>query len=310
MPIAIGVLIFAVITGIVIGFFGESGGVRIDRRLVATQRREVVHQGTPLAKELSKSAIERLVRPKLNRLKGSIMQAVPSQAILGVRSKLDRAGNPRHLGVATFIILKTFSVIGAGLAAVAVLLVGRGSPALRVAMAGGLVAVGFLWLEYVVRGMSRRRQRAIKKSMPDVIDLLVVITEAGTGLDGALTLVVKGKQGPLAEEFNRVLTEMRLGKPRQQAWSDMAERVGLMELNILSTALRQAEELGGSVATTLRVQSDSLRAARSAAIRELAATLSTKMLFPLIFCILPAVFIVVLGPAVMSMSGMFEALGR
>ena len=311
MFVLIGILVFVMFATIVIVLIGESRALRVRERVEALQQQKrIVLSGTPLADELSKSLFQRLVLPALGRLESRIMNLVPSRAIMAIRRKLDSAGSLPYLTAASFMTLKFFSSAG-GLLGAAVIMVTMPWPLLSKAVAAiAVAAIGFLAPDYVVEGLIRGRQTRIRKSLPDIIDLLVVSAEAGTGLDGALVVVTKRKKGPMADEFNRVLTEMRLGKSRHEAWTDMAERVGLMELSMLVAALRQAEELGVSIANTLRTQADSLRTRRSARIRQLAATLSVKMLFPLIFCILPALFIVVLGPGLLSLGGLSDVFGR
>ena len=129
------------------------------------------------------------------------------------------------------------------------------------------------------------------------------------GLDSALQEVVKRRSGPLVYEFQRLLSELRLGKPRAQAWQDLAERTGVDEVKLLVTSLLQADELGVSIGKTLRTQAHALRGRRSARVRVLAATMSVKMLFPMIFFIFPALLVVVLGPAVVSIMTGFRGAG-
>ncbi len=309
MFIVIGILVFGMIAALVIVFVGESRAVRVQERVEAVGQNYIVRQGTSLDDELSKSIYQRLIAPALSRLRDWVMGLMPSQAIAATRHKIDQAGSPRHLRVSTFLTITVVSaavgVVGGG----ALVLMWYGPLLPKVVMAVGVLAIGALAPDYFIAGMIRNRQNQIRKALPDIIDLLVVSAEAGTGLDGALAVVTKRKKGPLPDEFSRVLTEMRLGKSRQGAWADMANRVDLMEMRMLVAALRQAEQLGVSIANTLRTQSDSLRSRRSIRVRQLAATLSVKMLFPLIFCILPALFIVVLGPGLMSLSGGMKSLG-
>ncbi len=309
MFVLIGLLIFGMIAALLFAFIAESRAVRVQERVEEVQQSQIVLRGTPLADELSKSIYERLGAPALYRLRERVTEIMPSQAVGAARRKLDRAGSPAYLTAATLLTVKLFSLIGGGLAAVALLIIWEGPLLTKLIMAGAILAIGALAPDYFVEGMIRSRQAQIRKTIPDIIDLLVVSAEAGTGLDGALVVVTKRKKGPLPDEFGRVLTEMRLGKSRQEAWADMAERVGLTELGMLVAALRQAEQLGVSIANTLRTQADSLRTRRSIRIRQVAATLSVKMLFPLIFCILPALFIVVLGPGLMTISGAMATLG-
>jgi len=309
--ILIGILVFAAIAVLVVGVATESHAVRVSERVEEVQQRsQVVMKGTKLDAELSKSIGERLVIPGLQRMRDRVLQLMPSQAKAAAREKLDRAGSPAGLTVSTFLTLRFIALIG-GLIAAGALFMLWPTPVLlhRLSASGLLALLGILGPDYYLDGKIRGRQYIIRKSLPDVIDLLVVSAEAGTGLDGALAVVIKRKEGPLVDEFSRVLAEMRLGKGRQQAWEDMANRVDLDELRMLVAALRQAEQLGVSIAKTLRTQADSLRTQRSLRVRQIAAALAIKMLFPLIFFILPALFITVLGPGLMTVFSGFKELG-
>ncbi len=309
--IAIGILVFMAIAVLVAGFATESHAVRIWERVEDVQQRSrVVMKGTQLDTELSKSIGQRLIVPSLQRVRDQVMQLAPSQAVAAARDKLDRAGSPSGLTVSSFLTLR-FIAFSAGVIAAGALYVLWPTPVLlhRLFGFGVLTLLGIRGPGYYLDMKIRGRQYIIRKSLPDAIDLLVVRAEAGTGLDGALSVVIKRKEGPLVDEFSRVLAEMQLGKGRQQAWEDMATRVDLDELRMLVGALRQAEELGVSIARTLRTQADSLRTQRSLRVRQIAASLAIKMLFPLIFFILPALFITVLGPGLMTVMSGFKELG-
>lgn len=303
------ILVFAACAVLVAGFATQSSGVRLSERVENVQRATVVVRGTHLDAELSKSITDRLVLPALGRLRERVTQLAPSQAVQAARIKLDRAGSPASLTVGTFLTLRLVSLIVGVAAAAGFLLLWHGPALHKLVGVGFLILIGSVGPDYFLDVKIKARQNAIRKALPDVIDLLVVSAEAGTGLDGALAVVIKRKTGSLVDEFNRVLTEIRLGKSRPQAWEDMAMRVDLDELRMLVAALRQAEQLGVSIAKTLRTQADSLRIQRSLRVRQLAASLSIKMLFPLIFCILPALFIAVLGPGLMQLASTFKELG-
>jgi len=309
--IAIGILVFAAIATLIAGFATESHAVRISERVEDMQQRtRVVMEGTQLDTELSKSIGERLIIPTLQRVRNQIMRLAPSQAVAAARDKLDRAGSPAGLTVSSFLALRFIAFIAGFIAAGALFMLWP-TPMLLHRLLGSalLLLLGILSPDYYLDLKIKGRQYTIRKSLPDAIDLLVVSAEAGTGLDGALAVVIKRKRGPLVDEFSRVLAEMRLGKGRQQAWEDMATRVDLDELRMLVAALRQAEQLGVSIAKTLRTQADSLRTQRSLRVRQIAASLAIKMLFPLIFFILPALFITVLGPGLMTVFESFKDLG-
>lgn len=310
MYILIGVLIFIGLAVVVISLVGESRTVRVGERLQAVQQQSrVVVRGTALDSALNQSLFERVLAPHLRAARDQIVGLAPSEMLQTIRKRLDRAGNPPQLTVATVLAMKFVALMAGVLGALLVMLLSNSGLGLRLVMVACLLAIGLLGPDYFLEGKIRTRQSIIRKTLPDIIDLLVVSTEAGTGLDGALSVVIRRKHGPLSDEFSRLLTEVRLGKARQEAWADMGERVGVQDLLMLIAALRQAEQLGVSIANTLRAQADALRTRRSMQVREVAATLSVKMLFPLIFCILPALFIVVLGPGLMALSGGFAALG-
>jgi len=308
--ILIGILVFAAIAVLVVGVATESHAVRVSERVEDVQQRsQVVMKGTKLDAELSKSIGERLIIPGLHRVRDRVLQLMPSQAVAAARHKLDRAGSPGGLTVTGFLTFRFMALIVVVIPAGALFVMWPGAALHRWLGSGLLALVGILGPDYYLDGKTRSRQYIIRKSLPDIIDLLVVSAEAGTGLDGALAVVIKRKKGPLVDEFNRVLAEMRLGKSRQQAWEDMANRVDLDDLRMLVAALRQAEQLGVSIAKTLRTQADSLRTQRSLRVRQIAAALAIKMLFPLIFFILPALFITVLGPGLIAIFSDFKELG-
>ena len=137
-------------------------------------------------------------------------------------------------------------------------------------------------------------------SLPYAIDLLSISVEAGMGFDSAVGYTMRKIKGPLAEEFAKTLNEIRLGKPRLEALEDLGNRTGVEELKIFITAVVHASRLGGSITNTLRVQADSIRVRHRQRVQELAMKAPVKMVFPLVLFIFPALFIVILGPALIS----------
>jgi tight adherence protein C len=302
-------LIFAGVAVLVIAAIVDSRAAKLRERVERLQAPAIM-AGSPLAQELQRSVFERVIQPFLASTAASILQLMPGAAIDNTRAKLETAGSPTSLSPATFIMLRGLSTIAGIVGGLAIIFAWTSSPMLnRLGVAGLTMAIGAMIPDYLLSGRIRARQYQITKSLPDIIDLLVVSSEAGTGLDGALGEVVRRKSGPLPDEFKRVLTEIRLGKRRNDAWLDLAIRCGVDDLKNLVAALHQAEELGVSISNTLRAQSDSLRTRRSMRIRTAAATLSVKMLFPLIFCIFPSLFVVVLGPGVMSIDTAMKGIG-
>jgi len=284
----------------------RSGAVRerVDDYLVSAEvEREAQEDLTP-------GFAERVVTPALAAL-GRVAYAItPSGVLRKIRGKLDMAGNPRYIGVAEYIGLKVISaaaVIPLGLFALRYVEL----PVVMTWVAMGFVVGVGIWLpDIVLQRVIEARQTAIRRALPDVLDLLVVSVEAGVGFDGAMQRVVEKSAGPLSEELARVLEQVRLGKSRAEALRRMGERTQVADLISFVAAVQQAETLGVSIAKVLRTQADAARERRSQRAREAAAKLPVKLLFPLVFFIFPALFVVILGPGAIRFAELFNVLGK
>jgi tight adherence protein C len=278
---------------------------RIDDFLVAPG------QAGPATGPAAPGFFERAVMPALAGIGKLASGVTPAGAIRKIRAKLDLAGNPRHLGAAEYIGLKVLSIV---------IIIPVGLWALRESGLQGLVLwllavviIGAgLWLpDIILQRVIEARQTAIRRSLPDVLDLLVISVEAGVGFDGAMQKVVERGGGPLTDELARVLEQVRLGKSRADALRMMGERTQVTDLISFVAAVQQGETLGVSMAKVLRVQADAARERRSQRAREAAAKLPVKLLFPLVFFIFPALFVVILGPAAVSIyTQVFTSLGK
>ena len=174
-------------------------------------------------------------------------------------------------------------------------------------------ALGFLAPDFWLGRRIKKRQSKIRRGLPDVLDLLVICIEAGLSLDHATArtaLELKHAQPEVCDELNIVVLEQRAGRPRGDAWKHMAERTDVDCVRNLVTMLIQAEQFGTSVAKTLRIHSDTLRTQRVQAVEEAAAKTTIKLLFPLVFFIFPSLFVVVLGPALLSIMDSFKGLNH
>ncbi len=298
LGLIIGIVIVAAIL-VYLGLSQATAGDRLQRR-----REELLQQQTvspqlrsAVSEELSASFAERILKPVLGAIAGRLAIAAPEGMIQAARAKLAAGGYPMGLTEPVFLLLRSLAAfVAAGASYAAFSSLASATPLMRLTITLCVLVVVSMIPDYIVGNSVKTRQAQIRRALPDLLDLLVVCTEAGMGLDGALAEVVARKEGPLVDEFNRTLVEVRLGKRRSDAWQDMADRVDVAELGTLVAALYQAQMLGVSIARALRAHSDALRTQRSIRIKEQGAVLSTKMLFPMVLCIFPALFVVILGP--------------
>ena len=157
--------------------------------------------------------------------------------------------------------------------------------------------IGYVGPEFWLGGRVSKRQKGILLQIPDALDLLTISVRAGLGFDAALGKVVEKMKGPLVDEFRRALAEVRVGKARREALRDIVPRTEVQPLTNFIGAIIQAEQLGVSISKVLQVQSEQLRIERRQRAEEQAAKAPIKMLFPLVGCIFPSLFVVILGPA-------------
>jgi tight adherence protein C len=167
----------------------------------------------------------------------------------------------------------------------------------KLLVTGLFTLLGFYLPNLLLQSKIDRRQKSIRKSLPDALDLLTICVEAGLGFDGAMGKVSEKWDNELSLEFGRVLREIQLGKLRREALRDMAERIGIPEMTSFVAAIIQSEQLGVSMAKVLRIQADQMRMKRRQHAEEEAHKAPVKMLFPMVFLIFPALLIILLGPA-------------
>jgi tight adherence protein C len=248
--------------------------------------------------ELQQPLFERTLRPLATRLSGVAQRFASPQKVSRTDKRLMMAGNPGDLRTIDFLGLK---LVVAGLVGVIVFAVFgllMGTFAFGVLGGFALGGLGFLLPEFWLSRRIRGRQKQILLATPDTLDLLTISVRAGLSFDGALAKVVEKVHGPLSDEFKRALAEIRVGKTRRDALRDVIGRTDVPALSNFIGAIIQAEQLGVPIAKVLQVQSEQLRIERRQRAEELAAKAPIKMLFPLVGCIFPSMFIVILGPAV------------
>ena len=246
---------------------------------------------------------DRALKPVLQGLTGLGRRFTPVGYVDKVRDKFVHMGNTSPQAVDRFLALRAATVAGAGVVFLAVFVFNltglTGNLKLGVGVLGILVLL--LGPDSILNRKVEERQTAIQRSLPDILDLLTISVEAGLGFEQALDRVIHAVPGPLSDEFSRMLGEIRAGAARAEAMRALDERCDAPELRSFVLAIIQADNFGVSIGRVLRAQSQEMRIKRRQLAQERAQKAPVKMLFPMVFCIFPALFLVVLGPAVLSM---------
>jgi tight adherence protein C len=252
--------------------------------------------------ELQAPFAERVLRPLVKRLSRVGRRGDQGGIIARTDAKLEKAGYPGGLRGADWMGVKILSAIVLTLLLffLGTLLAG---PALGFIL--GLMGLGFGFIapEFWLGRRIRARSFAMVLQLPDALDLLTISVEAGLGFDAALAKVVEKMEGPLVNEFRQALAEIRMGRSRRDALRDIVARAEAQPVSNFIGAIVQAEQLGVPIAKVLQIQSQQLRIERRQRAEEAAAKAPVKMLFPMVGCIFPTIFIVILGPAIVTVMG-------
>ena len=253
--------------------------------------------------ELQQPFFDRVMRPTIQRLSRAGRRQ-EGGAIARIDAKLEKAGYPGGLRGADWVGVKILSLIAFAILGLLLgLLLTSGSIVLALLFALGGGALGYLAPEFWLGRKIRARSMQMVLQLPDALDLLTISVEAGLGFDAALAKVVEKMEGPLVDEFRQALAEVRMGRPRREALRDVAQRADAQPVTNFIGAIVQAEQLGVPIAKVLQIQSNQLRIERRQRAEEAAAKAPVKMLFPMVGCIFPTIFIVILGPAVITVMG-------
>jgi tight adherence protein C len=267
------------------------------KRRLAARSAALEAYGRGTASSAPQDRVEALP-PLLTRLRAVATLLSPSTVTTSLARRLDLAGNPASWTVEKVLAIKGLGLFVGGSAG---FLLAITSPATAVAFAGLGAVAGFLLPDLLLYNAGSKRQAVIRKVLPDTLDMLTVSVEAGLGFDAAVAQVAHETDGPLAAEFLRMLHEMQLGQSRTETLRALAGRTTVGELRAFASALVQASELGVPTGRVLREQAKEMRVKQRQLAEEKAQKLPVKILFPLMFCIFPALFVVVLGPAGISM---------
>ncbi len=226
----------------------------------------------------------------------------PGDVLARLQRRLDIAGNPGSWTAERVLAFKGLGLVAFGVLG---LLFGARSTTMLIVLPLIMAVAGFFLPDVLLYNSGLKRQDRIQRGLPDALDMMTVCVEAGLGFDASMAQVARNTEGPLAAEFARVLQEMQFGKSRVQALRAMTERTTVTELRTFVSALIQASELGIPVAAVLREQAHEMRTRRRQRGEEKAQKVTVKILFPLIFCLFPALMIVVIGPGALNIIHIF-----
>lgn len=248
--------------------------------------------------ELSQPFSERVIVPVIRRIGEFSARFTPQKAIQDTARKLELAGNPWPIDAATFLAIRFILALVLGGFLVAVVLISPPSnPTDNFLYIGGAAFAGFYLPHLMLTSRITRRQKEIRKAMPDALDLLTICVEAGLGFDAAMSKVSEKWENELSLAFARAIREVQLGKLRRDALKDMADRLGIPEMTSFVAAIIQSEQLGVSLAKVLRIQSDQMRVKRRQRAEEEAHKAPIKMIIPLALLVFPSIMIIILTPA-------------
>ncbi|MCP8998419.1 type II secretion system F family protein [Pseudarthrobacter sp. RMG13] len=219
---------------------------------------------------------------------------------------LARAGRPTNLPLERLLIAKPALALVVGV--LGILLILRSPAGTTVLMALALTLLAYFVPDILIHGRGAKRQSAIELELPNTLDQMLISVEAGLGFETAMTRAGQNGKGPLAEELIRTLQDMQVGRSRRDAYLAMATRTDVPDLRSFVRAVVQADIYGIAIANVLRTQAKQMRVKRRQRAEEKAMKLPVKVLFPLMFCILPVLFIVIIGPAVINVMNNFSSL--
>jgi len=247
--------------------------------------------------EISGTFFSRTIMPVFRSVVGLIGRLTPSRSMEDLETQLTVAGRPLGLGPREFYGIRIlFLLLGLFLGYT---IITRGDQSLITLLLAGFTAIFVFYMpKFWLQGVVRRKKDRIRRDLPDALDMLSVSADAGLGFDQSLQRISENWDTPLSNEFGRVVTEMGMGVSRATALRNMTHRVDLPELNSFIAVILQSDELGMSISDTLHSQANQMRIERRFWAQEQARKIPFKMLFPLMLFILPALFAVVLGPAV------------
>jgi tight adherence protein C len=298
--VGISLFVVAVVVAVLAATMGGNQTTGVARSLELINYRPA--RTTVAKNELA--ARDRLLDPLLIGLTRLANRLSPSGTADRIARSLDKAGNP-----ATWTVERIMGLKGIGLVFGVVMgLVLFGLTFLGFLMAALFAASGFFLPDLLVYNAGLKRQQEMRRGLADALDMLTVCVEAGQGFDAAILQVARTVTGPIGGEFARVLSEIQIGKSRADAFASLGDRTTAPEVKTFVSALVQADRMGLPIAAVLREQTKEMRIARRQRAEEQAQKVTVKILFPLLLCIFPALFIVIIGPGAIRIADLFEQI--
>jgi tight adherence protein C len=295
------ILAFAVAVGVLMIFIGLARTPSSNTALTVQQRLSVYggeKQLTVEEIELQRPFSERVLRPAIERLGSLLSRSTPQKARQDLLNRLELAGRPGNLTPEDFAAVRLVAAAIVGALGLLIGLLLANPVYLVIALVAGVI-LGYylpvLWLKQKVDA----RKSEIQKALPDALDLLVICVDAGLGFDAALARVTDKYKNALSELLAKALREVSLGRPRLEALDEMGRNSGVEDLHNFIQAVIQSEQFGTGIGKILRIQADEMRRKRRQRAQERGAQATLKMMLPMVGCIFPTLWIVLLGPAVL-----------
>ena len=306
VPLLIAAGVFLAVMLVMIGIASPRPADQVEARLLEYGDRLMTLEEL----ELSRPFSERILVPMIRGSSTFVSRFTPQRSIENTQHKLELAGNPNNWSAAEFLGIRGLAALLLAALTFVLLMVTEAGVTRQLLFSGAMGLLGFflpvVWLGRRIKG----RQDEIVRTLPDALDLLTISVEAGLPFDGAMQRVAEKWDNELSKGFQRLLTEMQVGKSRRDALRDMSDKMDVPDVTSFVAALIQADQLGISIAKVLRIQAEQMRIKRRQRAEEKAQQAPIKMLIPMTFLIFPTILIVIMGPAllVLKESAVFSVM--
>ncbi len=306
MLVVIVIVVLIVLVAVVLTVIGLRNPKTLDEQVMQQRLEELSQRGEEVNLEkieLSQPFSERVIYPIARSLGQLATRFTPQNYLNNISKKLELAGTSARLDPTVFLALQFVGTIvfGGLILLFFTLLRAKTSAGMKFLLVIGGAVIGFIYPNLYLSQRIARRQKNVRRAMPDALDLLTICVEAGLGFDAAMQKVAEKWTSDLSLAFARVIQEVQLGKIRREAMRDMAERLGIAEMTSFVAAVIQSEMLGVSLAKVLRIQSDQMRLKRRQRAEEEARKAPIKMLIPMALLIFPSLIIVLVTPAILKL---------